>query len=179
MRIELIHPLLVHFPLALLTIGVCLRALAFFYQRHFLFMSWIILGIGVCFAWMAILAGEFAADIVGKNLCEDKILDLHSTLAYTAAFLFTSGLLLDWAKAIWARGVIHKYLTIICFLLFLGAASILVYVGYLGATMVYEQGAAVQKCCKAVYYDQLAEHQGSRYKRVAPKILRIQKPCQH
>lgn len=148
MRIELIHPLLVHFPLALLIVGTILRAIAGFYQKIFLTAAWLVLAIGVCFAWIAILAGEYAADIVAPNLCDESILDLHSTLAYTAAYLFTGALLLDWIKALWAKGALHKVLTVVSFILFLAGFVDLIMVGGLGGKMVYEQGAAVEKCCR-------------------------------
>jgi uncharacterized membrane protein len=145
MRIELIHPLLVHFPLALLTVGTFLRILAFFFRERFLFTSWVILGLGVCFIWATILAGEFAADIVEKDLCNPLILVSHSNFAYTAAYLFTATLLLDWMNDYWFH---EPILFNICSFFVLVCAAILIYVGFLGSALVYEQGAAVEKRCQ-------------------------------
>ena len=147
MRIELIHPLLVHFPLALLTIGTLLRALAIFYPAHLLRTSWIFLGIGEACAWMAVLAGEFAADIVAIGLCNRHLLFMHASYAYWAAYLFAGGLSLDLGYHYWPRLALHKIFPILCFILYLAAATTLVYVGALGAGLVYEQGAAVERCC--------------------------------
>lgn len=147
MRIETIHPMLVHFPLALLLVGTVLRGASFYFPR-LLLTARIVLTIGVCFAWIAILAGELAANIVAPDLCDPSVLDKHSLLAYTGAYLFTSGVLLDWVKAIWAKGLMHKFLTVLCSILFFLAFIDLLVVGALGGSMVYDQGAAVIRCCK-------------------------------
>lgn len=148
MKVELIHPLLVHFPLALLLVGTILRAISGFYKRVFLGAAWLVLAIGVCFAWLAILAGRYAAEIVAPNLCDVSVLEMHATLAFTAAYLFTGALILDWAKVLWATGALRKVLTVLCFVLFLAGFVDLIIVGGLGGKMVYEQGAAVEKCCR-------------------------------
>lgn len=148
MRIELIHPLLVHFPIALLTIGVLLRGLAIFYRSQLLKTSWIILGIGVFFAWMAVLAGEFAADIVGPTLCDQFVLHTHKTFAYNTAWFFSGALALDWGRILRPRLGQYKTLSLLCFLLYLGGLCTLLYAGALGAGMVYDQGAGVESKCQ-------------------------------
>lgn len=155
MRTELIHPMLVHFPIALLLMGTLLRAITFLFRRthfylSFVIASWFILSLGVCFAWLAVLAGEFAKDIVGKNLCDEMVLYKHFMCAYTTAYIFTAALLLDFARA-WMRRKLpafNKVAVAINFLLFLAGASLLMVTGSFGASLVYEQGAAVDKCCK-------------------------------
>ena len=103
MRIELIHPMLIHFPLALLLVGCGLKTIAFFARRHsyyraVLFSARLVLSIGVCFAWAAVGAGELAEDVVKKTLCQPQALETHSTLAYTASVLFSAGVVLDWGR---------------------------------------------------------------------------------
>ena len=110
--------------------------------------SWIVLAIGVCFAWVAILAGEYAADIVAPNLCNASILNRHAFLAYTAAYLFTIGLILNWIRVLWVKGGLRKLFTILYSILFLAGFIDLFFVGGLGGEMVYEQGAAVKECCR-------------------------------
>ncbi|MDE3045260.1 MAG: hypothetical protein KGJ02_01250 [Verrucomicrobiota bacterium] len=156
MRVELIHPMLVHFPLALLLTGIGLKIVAFFFKRaHFYYYlqiaSWMNLGLGVFFAWMAILAGGLAEDVVRKNLCKVEFLNDHIFFAYTATYLFTFALLLDFGRTWMKRrfsSSFHKVVSIINFLLFLGATSMLLLTGFFGGSLVYDQGAAVEKCCK-------------------------------
>jgi len=73
------------------------------------------------------------------------VLEHHSLFAYTTAYLFTAGILLDFANGHWFH---RRLLYAFCPLFFIASASLLIYVGYLGGTLVFEQGAAVEKCCK-------------------------------
>jgi len=155
-RPELIHPMIIHFPIALLFTGVGIKVVAFFlrhkpYSRILTITAWIVLALGCLSALAALLAGELAASIVQKNLCMPEMLSFHSTCAYTAAILFTLALLLDWGKA-WgkAHGLsskTYKILVTVNFILFLAATLTLSAVGGLGASLVYDQGAAVEKRC--------------------------------
>jgi uncharacterized membrane protein len=82
MRIELIHPMVVHFPVALLLTGAILKTIAFFFRHSkshdtLLFSARVTLCIGVCFAWVAVVSGEFASGVVKKNLCYPDLLELH------------------------------------------------------------------------------------------------------
>jgi uncharacterized membrane protein len=152
MRIELIHPMLVHFPIALLLIGAGLKAAAYLFRRSqfyaiLLITARLILTIGVCFAWLAALAGGFAADIVEKTLCRPEFLDEHSTLAITAASLFTAGIVVEWARALKKSYRFRKLLVIASSLLFFVGAIVLVFTASLGGSLVYDQGAAVEKKC--------------------------------
>ncbi len=153
MRTELIHPLLVHFPIALLFTGIVLRLLSFFLRHSHAYRSvrttaWTVLAIGVCMAWLTILAGEFAAGIVYSKLCVREVLENHSMLAYTATILFSAALLLDWGKNLCKASRFAMAVSTVSAFLFLGATIILAFVGFLGGSLVYDQGAAVEKVCK-------------------------------
>lgn len=140
-RIELIHPLLVHYPIALLSIGVILRLIAYWQGAFLLPASRLILLLGAIFAWAAVIAGDFAADIVGPTLSDDSVLEQHELFAYLTASGFTIALFLDGASAFLPRwGGTFSLLAAVLYLLSLAS---LVMTGYLGGTLVYEQGAAV------------------------------------
>lgn len=146
----MIHPLIVHFPIALLTIGVALRLIHYFlrksrFSQATLFSAWVLLFLGVGFAWIAVIAGEAAEDIVGSTLCEPQILERHKHLAYSTAALFSFAYLLDLGKAWLQKPML--LLTIALSILYTAAAGTLLFTGGYGSNLVFEQGAAVAKEC--------------------------------
>ena len=156
MRPELVHPMLVHFPIALLITGVVVRfaALCSAKRPAFSFLlpaSWMILFLGVVAAWSAIIAGEIARDIVEPTLKNVSVLNEHEEHAYITAYGFTLALLLDWARAFFLaklhkRGwIVKKALALVVWFLYLFSLSNLIITGFYGGTLVYEEGAAVAK----------------------------------
>ena len=156
MRLELIHPMIVHFPIALLFTGTVLRLIAFYLSKRASFSfvlpaSWTILLLGVISAWAAVFAGEIAADIVGPTLENTKILSEHALHALITATGFTLSLILDWVRALLFTKLhkrswfIKKGLGIAVGLFYFFSLINLVITGEYGATLVYEEGAAVKK----------------------------------
>jgi uncharacterized membrane protein len=156
MRVELIHPMLVHFPIALLSTGVLLRFAALLLRKKATFSflrpaSWVVLALGVMAAWMAVIAGELAESIVGPTLPNRDILHEHTEHAYLTAYGFTIALLIDWARAFLIykrqkRGwMIKRGLAATAGVLYLLSLTNLMITGFYGGTLVYEEGAAVKK----------------------------------
>ncbi len=151
MRLELIHPMLVHFPIALLTTGVVLRFVSLWSKKRpnlsFLLPSaWLILALGVIAAWLAVIAGEVARDIVATP--ENRaILDEHREHAYTTAIGFTISLLLDWTRAFLATKSkrVNRILGVVVGIIYLFCWTNLLITAYYGGTLVFEKGAAVIK----------------------------------
>ncbi len=153
MRTELFHPIVIHFPLALLLLGSALRLSHYFlrkssFEKLSLSIAWSFLILGVCFSWLAVITGEIAADVVGNALCNENILDYHSGFAYSTASLFSAALVLDFTKW-WIQKSFKnlRILTTLIALFYTSASVFLVIVGFLGGNLVYEQGAAVKKTC--------------------------------
>lgn len=148
MRTELFHPILVHFPLALLLVGSILRLAHFFLRKKLsLYIAWSFLVIGVCFSWLAIMTGEIAEDIVRSTLCKPIILDYHMNLAYFAASFYTTAVFIDCGRFLIKRLQNSQILLWIMSLLYISATAILIIVGFLGGSLVFDQGAAVKKVC--------------------------------
>lgn len=156
MRPELIHPMLVHFPIALLLTGVVVRFASLWSAKSprlsfLLPASWMILTLGVIAAWAAIIAGEFAQDIVKPTLPNVTVLDEHQEHAYITAFGFTLGLFIDWTRSFLINNlkkkgwIVKKGLVIVIWFAYLFSLTNLIITGFYGGALVYEEGAAVQR----------------------------------
>lgn len=152
MRLELIHPMFIHFPIALLLVGSGLKLIAFWMKKSsryhvILFSSRLIVIIGVYFAWGSVFAGEVAEDIVRKSLCQPQVLDIHRDLGYATSYLFTAALLFDWPRE-WLKSTrFFKPFTILSSLLFTEGTIVILSTAFFGGSLVYDQGAAVEKQC--------------------------------
>lgn len=87
-----IHPIFVHFPIALLFIYSLIKVIPF--DKYFPKISWrqietFLLVIGVAGALIASETGEIAKDLIARN---GELVDMHSNYAEISTFIF--GLLL-------------------------------------------------------------------------------------
>ena len=152
MRAELFHPLLVHFPIALLVVASAVRFVHVIFRNNrfaqtILVFSWVLLFLGVAAAWLAILAGEVAESIVRATLCRPDVLDHHQQLAYTTAIIFSGALVSD-VGLFWLKPSALKSMLVAALLvLYLSGVVLLVFTGGFGGSLVYDQGAAVEKIC--------------------------------
>lgn len=156
MRVELIHPMIVHFPIALLLVGTGIRCAAFLARKRpiypqLLFTSRLILALGVIFAALAILAGLLAAQVVEKTLCLPEVLDYHATLAVIASVFYALGLIGDFVgdpARDWIQwGKFKKFIVIASYFLLLAGTLLLVLAAKFGGSLVYDQGAATESVC--------------------------------
>jgi len=146
-REELWHPMVVHFPIALLLFGALL------YTAHFavpaplkaqaLFSGRMLLTAGTLCAWLAIWTGERADSVVGRTLCDPLILEAHENYAYWMAWLFTVAIALEYGSLLLKVKRFLLPLRIALVLIFAVGAGMTGYIGHLGAKLVYQQGAAV------------------------------------
>lgn len=148
-RTELWHPMVVHFPIVLLIGAAFLRSFSKFFKSEneaFLIKtSRLSLFVGIITVWIAVYTGTLADAIVVRELCDPTVLEDHENAGYTIGILFTIVALFDLGAIKFLRE--REFLNslsewVIIATLLIGAA----YVGYsahLGASLVYQQGAAV------------------------------------
>ena len=150
-RPELLHPLTVHFPVALLLVGALLDLIAAFGTRArelFGRAALVMLAIGTATAWVAIYTGSIAEDIVNRVICDPTVTHRHEDFARNAAWIFTIALLLRFAQLRLSSrpgSMIPRALSVLTACAFLAAAGILGYAAHLGAELVYQQGAATYR----------------------------------
>ena len=164
-RLVEIHPIIVHFPIALLIVGVLLDFLALFLRRAHLVAaaSWC-LGFGSLGLLAAELSGQLIEDHVNRALA-GNILEVHKTFALMTVMTF--GILFV-LRILWFSPYILSFLSptlpvaaraekylhtrvpllgsdsrllVSLYLLFsVGGIVLLAITGYLGGSMVYDHG---------------------------------------
>lgn len=147
-RDELLHPKVVHFPIALLIFGTLLFITALIFSKNeklsFLMpAARLAIFFGALGAWAAILSGNIADSLVARELCDPIVAKDHERFAYLVAYLFSGGILLDFFSKFFKLTSIKKFVPVIILLIYLGGTGLLLYVGHLGGKLVFQQGAAV------------------------------------
>jgi uncharacterized membrane protein len=145
-RTEVFHPLSVHFPIALLLMAFVFKLIALKYKREVWELGGTILLItGVIAIWVAVYTGDLADGIVSRKICDPTILKDHQNMAYTTAWIFSVSAALDSLKFLKNTLIMSKQwlLKMVIVLLMIAGSAVLVYVGHLGASLVYQQAAGV------------------------------------
>lgn len=149
-RVELLHPMLIHLPLVLLPLAAILRLvhelLPTRMRSQFLLpASRLLLALGVVFVWPAIYTGELADSAVVRSLCDPTVVEEHENLSYITAYIFSAAALVEvglaWKN--WRTGLLRRLANWLVILSMLGGSGVLLYVGHLGASLVYQQAAGV------------------------------------
>jgi uncharacterized membrane protein len=148
-RVELIHPLVVHFPLVLLLSGTLAwlagQWVASDGRWAFLLPAGrLMLSVGAASAWVAVYTGHLADAEVVRTLCDPTVVETHEQYATWVAAIFTGALLVEFASIlIDALDRWRTPLSVTVALAIITGSTLLGYVGHLGSTLVYQQGAAV------------------------------------
>ena len=142
-RTEVFHPLSVHFPIVLLLMATLFKLIGLWSSKQ----TWdhggrLLLILGVIGIWISIYTGDLADGIVARQLCDPTILKDHENLAYATAWIFTSALVLE-LLMLYIELIKTNKVSIIFLLLLLIGTGFLMYVGHLGAELVYQQAAGV------------------------------------
>ncbi len=141
LRDELFHPAVVHFPIALLSLASVLAIFWLFFGRgHKTLM--VVLFFGVAGGWLAILTGGWSEDVVNRVICDPTVTQAHEQWAEWAVWIASAAL------PIVLSGYFRKArfpLRALATMMLVFVAGAVLYAGHLGATLVYQQGAAVYK----------------------------------
>jgi len=134
---ESVHPLVVHFPIALLLTAVLLDVLALGLKRPGLHAAalWN-LWLGTIGAGVAVLTGRWAAEIAKHTFEIHQVMELHERLGI--ATLILGGLVVAWR--LWKRDRLGRRARIATVGLMFAIAGTLGYGAHLGGRLVYEFG---------------------------------------
>lgn len=134
---ESVHPLVVHFPIALLLTALLLDGLAMILKRpawHRVAL-WN-LSLGTVGAGIAVLTGSQAAEIAKHSFDIHQVMELHRKLGI--ATLVLGALVTAWR--LWRRDRLGKTSRGLTMLMLLVMAATLGYGAHLGGRLVYEFG---------------------------------------
>lgn len=157
-----IHPIVVHFPIALFLTGFALDVVGHLFQREALKRAGLILVVlGAVGALAAMLTGQFAEESAeaGLSAAGERVLDQHEDLGRLTAYLLlaVAGIRLilatNWLSR-W-RWVAGAALAMYLIAGIVGAGT-LTATGYYGGELVYRYGAGVQLSQPAM---ELQDHQ--------------------
>lgn len=148
-RIEIWHPLSVHFPIALLIFATLMMAIALLSKNEYKVLiqklGSILLYTGCFAAWISIFTGDLAEGTVARKICDPTVLKRHETGAYIMAYFFSAASIINLMLLFkLLKNKLIPFAQYLIFLMMLIGTGYLVYVGHLGASLVYEQGAGVK-----------------------------------
>lgn len=134
---ESVHPLLVHFPIALLLTALLLDGVAIMLKRpHLHRVALWNLSLGTVGAAVAVRTGLWAAEIAKHTFEIHQVMKLHRKLGITTLIL--GGLVVLWRLV--TRDRLSSLWRAITVLLMLAMAGTLMYGAHLGGRLVYEFG---------------------------------------
>ena len=135
-----IHPMVVHFPIALLITSVVFDVLAMRWRhKSFQDAGFYTLIAGLLGAAVAVLTGAMAEEVAEDKGIPESVLEIHEALGY-ATLLFFIGLL---ALRLLMRWKLIKEIPALYLAMGVAGIMILSAAGYFGGSLVYDFGAGV------------------------------------
>jgi len=135
-----LHPMIVHFPIALLITSVLFDAASHIFKRESLRDGalWLLV-LGLLGGIAASIAGDFAEEAAEKAGIAESLIETHESLAFVTMAIF--GLLFLW-RLILRNQFTGQLLAIYLLVATIGVGTLSA-TGYYGGDLVYEHGAGV------------------------------------
>lgn len=134
-----LHPMFVHFPVALLPVSLAILLLAWWRDNdRLMYAAKVCLVAGTLGAVAAVISGLIAEDSIPHNETIHRMMETHESAAITV-------LCVTIVLAVWSHWIsLRNRKNLLWFVCLLSLTScLLVSVGDLGARMVFQQGAGV------------------------------------
>ncbi len=138
-----LHPMIVHFPIALLLVGFLFEVLSLFIKKEvFSTAAFYLLILGTLGVIGAYISGDIAGDGISESGMLKNALDSHEDAAFIALCIAVSASIIKTGYVLLKKNYLAlKWLS---FVLFLCGAIAVCRTGYYGGQLVYKYAAGVQ-----------------------------------
>ena len=138
-----LHPMIVHFPIALLIVGFFSDITGLIVKKEFFTTAgFYLLILGTLGVIAAYLSGEYAGDGVTESGALGQALELHESAALLSLWLMTGTALVRIAAVIFKK--FEGAVKVIAMVLFFAGVISIARTGYYGGELVFKHAAGVQ-----------------------------------
>lgn len=150
-RIELLHPAVVHFSVALTIIGSLFWLVGLLGGKYpscksFGLTGWWLLLLACLGTWASIQTGFWADHVVGRELYDPRPLKDHERYGLALAWVLTATVLLEALRLFASK--FQRFQKVFAMMVAMGliaSCGLVAWTAHLGAGLVYQQGAGVQR----------------------------------
>lgn len=149
-RIELLHPAVVHFSVALTLVGSLFWCIGLWGGKSaackpFAHTAWWLLLLACLGTWASVQSGFWADEVVGRGLYDPRPLKDHERFGLALAWVLTAAVVVDGLpRFVPPFQRYHPYLKALVAVGLIAACGLVAWTAHLGAGLVYQQGAAVE-----------------------------------
>lgn len=143
MNIAELHPVFVHFPIALTFTGLFCYILGYVKWPEFQRLALVLIVFAFLFSFPSVFAGEKAAEVAKGIPSIEQALEEHKEFGEWARWVLGLGLIIGVASQVVLKN--NQTMAALFFLAYLFAAGFVGYTGYLGGELVLEYGAGVRE----------------------------------
>ncbi|MFT6631812.1 MAG: putative membrane protein [Bacteriovoracaceae bacterium] len=161
-REELLHPVISHFPIALLVLVMFTKLAHLIVMKRYIelsknidMISKFLLIVGSIMILPALFLGDMAFDIVKNDLSNITTAYRHEDLAHNTLIVFIIAIVLDTLVSVREFSFKQMFTIQVCLFFTIALGNYYLFqTAHLGADLVYEQGAGVKRSQPKINQDQ-------------------------